>query len=254
MRHKWTPSEDNKLRELINEHGKRWCIIASKMPNRNQTQVAARWQKCLDPALTKGQFSAEEDQAIAGFVLDHGLHAWPKITAVLPNRSPKQCRERWFMNLDPGVTKDAWTFEEDNQIFLLYRQFGPKWALIAQGVPSRTDNAVKNRWNASISKRIGVSPDGEQYLMPSRARKYTRKKLAERHRPPSLILPESGFPELDSAIPTPDLEFVSMPTGSPIVGDGSFHEEADMESSRFEESFESSMESPSWNLVAQLDF
>jgi hypothetical protein len=248
MGQKWTPSEDEALRELIAVHGKHWCVIATKMPNRNPTQVAARWQKCLNPALTKGSFSLEEDQTIARFVQEHGIHAWPKISALLPNRSPKQCRERWFMNLDPGVTKEAWTFEEDNQIFQLHHQFGPKWALIAQGVPGRTDNAVKNRWNASISKRIGTQPDGEQYLMPSMARKYTRRKLAERHRPPALILPPVGCPLLERVMPMPDLGSLSLPTLSPMLGEGMIQDGFELGAFTFEDSFESPLGSPSWNL------
>jgi hypothetical protein len=39
-------------------------------------------------------------------------------------------------------------------IYELFRKYGAKLSLIAQAVSGRTDNAVKNRWNASISKRL----------------------------------------------------------------------------------------------------
>lgn len=39
--------------------------------------------------------------------------SWPRIAAQLPGRSGKQCRERWHNQLDPSVSRDSWTEEED---------------------------------------------------------------------------------------------------------------------------------------------
>jgi hypothetical protein len=175
------------LRELIQRFGRQWSVIASHIPNRNATQVAARWEKCINPILTKGQFSTDEDRLITEFVAENGIRVWPKITAVLPYRTPKQCRERWFNNLDPAITKSPWTPEEDLLIFEAYVKYGPKWSMIAPMVAGRSDNAVKNRWNASISKRMSVSEDGQPELLTNRKRKYTRRN---QRRPPPLIAPE----------------------------------------------------------------
>jgi hypothetical protein len=184
---RWTDAEDNLLRELINQFGKQWSVIASRIPNRTPTQVAARWEKCINPALTKGQFTSEEDQLIRDYVNDHGIHAWPKIITVLPHRSSKQCRERWFNSLDPEITKAPWTAEEDRLIFEAYVSNGPKWSQIARMISGRSDNAVKNRWNASISKRFVIGEDGQPQLSGNRVRKYTRKNQI---RPPPIIAPE----------------------------------------------------------------
>jgi hypothetical protein len=179
----WTEEEDNLLRQFIVQYGKQWSVIATHIPNRSATQIAARWEKCINPKLTKGPFSPEEDQLIVDFVERNGTHAWPKIGAVLPHRTAKQCRERWFNNLDPVVTKGPWTPEEDRMIFEAYVQYGPKWSLIARVIPGRTDNSIKNRWNASISKRIKVGDNGEQELAPCKIRKYSKLNKA---RPPTL--------------------------------------------------------------------
>jgi hypothetical protein len=175
------------------QFGKQWTVIASHIPNRSATQVAARWDKCINPTLMKGQFTPDEDRLIIEFAEQQGVHVWPKITSILPHRSPKQCRERWFNNLDPRVTKGPWTPEEDIMIFEGYIAHGPKWALIAHQIPGRSDNAIKNRWNASISKRMVVGDDGTRVLAPSRCRKYTRRNVIEKPRPPPLVM---DFPKL----------------------------------------------------------
>jgi hypothetical protein len=192
----WTPEEDDLLREYMKQFGRQWTVIASHIPGRNATQVAARWEKCLNPDLMKGVFTPEEDQAIVDFVSQKGIHAWPKVRSVLPHRTPKQCRERWFNNLSPGVSKGPWTPEEDAIIYRLYTEHGAKWALIAQAVSGRTDNAVKNRWNASISKRLHTDEHGEQVLIPGKMRKYTHRKIPGR--PPPILTdfePSIGEPE-----------------------------------------------------------
>jgi hypothetical protein len=189
MGRRWTEDEDVLLRQYIAQYGRQWSVIASHIPNRTPTQVAARWEKCINPVLTKGQFSAEEDQQIIDFVAEHGIHAWPKVTTVLPHRTSKQCRERWFNSLDPSVTKAPWTAEEDQIIFEEYVKKGPKWSLIAPAVPGRSDNAIKNRWNASISKRLFIGPDGQPELSTNKVRKYTKRNTG-RQRPPPLLPPE----------------------------------------------------------------
>lgn len=187
MGRNWDPIEDDMLRELIAQYGKQWSLIASHMPNRSAIQVAARWEKCINPDLRKGPFSTEEDELLKQFVEEYGCHAWPKVTTVLPHRTAKQCRERWFNNLDPSVTKTPWTTDEDDLIFQNYLKFGPKWSTIAHFIPGRTDNSIKNRWNASISKRIITDAEGNKSLAPCKIRKYSKKnKMLEQGRPEAL--------------------------------------------------------------------
>ena len=178
MGRKWDENEDKILKQLVQTHGKQWNLIAQHLPKRTASQVAARWEKCLDPNITKGPFTAEEDQLIINYVNQNGARGWPRITAILPNRSSKQCRERWFNHLDPSVKKVQWTPEEDNLIFKQHKQIGPKWSTIAKMIPGRTDNAIKNRWNSSILKRIQTDANGNEYILPDSSRRQYKQKNA----------------------------------------------------------------------------
>ena len=66
---------------------------------------------------------------IAALVSEHGIRAWSTVSAELPGRTGKQCRERWHNHLDPIINKSEWSIEEDlkllcNRIGLLKQEEG----------------------------------------------------------------------------------------------------------------------------------
>lgn len=151
---KWSVDDDRLLISLVNDSERvNWTEISKRFPGKTVQQVSERWSKVVNPSLVKGSWTRQEDEIIIEFVKKHGFKNWTKLAQILPGRIGKQCRERWRNHLDPGVNKEPWTPEEDDNLMILHEQYGNQWVKISQLMPGRSDNAIKNRWNSTIKKR-----------------------------------------------------------------------------------------------------
>ncbi|CAF3862527.1 unnamed protein product [Rotaria sordida] len=154
---KWIKDEDERLRDFINLNGgiKDWSRISKYVGNgRTDAQCQHRWERFLDPSITKGPWTDEEDKKVIELVRDYGARQWSLIAKELKGRVGKQCRERWHNHLNPAINKNPWTNDENLLLFILHQHFGNKWAEIAKYFNGRSDNSIKNHWNSSMKKKF----------------------------------------------------------------------------------------------------
>jgi hypothetical protein len=131
-----------------------------KIPSDSEAQLKKQSMRRGGPARipveehVKRKFTPEEDNIIRNMVGDGEPPSWSIISRSLVGRSARQCRERWRHYLWPQISPEPWSAEEDSRLRDAFDLTGPRWSIIAQRFPGRTEVNVKNRW--SILKRRWV--------------------------------------------------------------------------------------------------
>jgi myb proto-oncogene protein len=67
-------------------------------------------------------------------------------------RTGKSCRLRWLNYLRPDLRRGNITAQEQLLILDLHSRWGNRWSKIAQHLPGRTDNEIKNYWRTRVQK------------------------------------------------------------------------------------------------------
>lgn len=115
--------------------------------------------------LQRVKWTAEEDEILRQNVAKQGVNHWRDIAQHLPGRNGKQCRERWYNQLAPSLSTDDWAPHEDATLQRERRMYGNRWSRIAEFLPGRSANSIKNRWNW-LCRREFSSPLAKRAVQP----------------------------------------------------------------------------------------
>nr|AJB28489.1 Myb10 V2 [Prunus avium] len=99
----------------------------------------------------KGAWTREEDDLLRQCIENQGEGKWHQVPYKAGlNRCRRSCRLRWFNYLKPNIKRGDFMEDEVDLIIRLHKLLGNRWSLIAQRLPGRTANDVKNYWNTRL--------------------------------------------------------------------------------------------------------
>ena len=104
----WTPEEDQKLKEAVDAYGcNNWGAVVALVGNgRTRSQCAQRWNRVIDPRISKANWTAEEEEKLLRVVEKYGTKQWTRVAAEMGNRCDVQCRFKYKFIMDKKKKPD----------------------------------------------------------------------------------------------------------------------------------------------------
>jgi pre-mRNA-splicing factor CDC5/CEF1 len=93
-----------------------------------------------------------EDEVLKAAVSKYGLNNWARVSSLLARKSAKQCKERYESWIDPRISKQEWTREEDERLLHYARVFPSAWRTVAQLMSSRTASQCIQRYQQLLDE------------------------------------------------------------------------------------------------------
>ena len=86
-------------------------------------------------------WTAQEDTRLLAGIYRFGADNWTTISLYIGNgRTRAQCCQRWTRGLNPRISKNLWSYEEDLKLVQLVNTYGDKsWTKIASMMGNRSD-------------------------------------------------------------------------------------------------------------------
>lgn len=95
QKNKFTASEDNALKVLVEKFGEtNWELISQMLQTRNSRQCKDRWEYYLSPKLNRNPWTEEEDKLLIKLIRSIGPH-WVKVARNFEGRTDTQIKNRW---------------------------------------------------------------------------------------------------------------------------------------------------------------
>lgn len=100
----WSSYEDQRLIAAVSRFGlDNWSHVATFVGNgRTRAQCAQRWNRGLDPRISRDHWSVEEENKLISLIVSKTGKGWTHIASEMGNRSDVQCRYHYLQMKKEG--------------------------------------------------------------------------------------------------------------------------------------------------------
>ncbi|CAA3026120.1 transcription factor MYB108-like [Olea europaea subsp. europaea] len=166
--------------------------------------------------LRRGPWTLEEDNLLIHYVSRNGEGRWNSLAKCAGlKRTGKSCRLRWLNYLKPDIKRGNLTPQEQLLILELHSKWGNRWSKIAECLPGRTDNEIKNYWRTRVQKQarqLKVDSNSNKFL--ESIRRFWMPRLLEKMEQNSSLISSPSSTETQKSKP-PSLATKPSPLTSP---------------------------------------
>ncbi|KAL9267154.1 Transcription factor MYB62-like protein [Drosera capensis] len=142
---------------------------ATPCASKKQASQSKQEEEEEQDELRRGPWTLEEDTLLIHSIACHGEGRWNSLAQSSGlKRTGKSCRLRWLNYLKPDIKRGNLTPQEQLLILELHSKWGNRWSKIAQNLPGRTDNEIKNYWRTRVQKQA------RQLNMESNSQKFIK--------------------------------------------------------------------------------
>ena len=157
-------ARDDAQSKAKHERSSKLNITSKKISKRSLTLTKPK-------AFQRHVWSQPEDDKLIEEVKIHGRN-WGLISQNMDrSRSGKQIRDRYLNKLEPSITQEKWSEEEERALLGLFKIYGRRWCEISKCLPGRTEIMVKNRFYSKFRKHLSVAPNKKEELDPTQPTK-----------------------------------------------------------------------------------
>jgi len=114
------------------------------------------------------RWTSAEDLRLLAAVHRFGLTNWAQVAKFIGNsRTRSQAAQRWFRGLDPKISKEHWSSQEEEKLISLVSSIGSKgWTYISQQMGNRSD--VQCRYHYMQMKKDAPFLVSNNHHVPAR--------------------------------------------------------------------------------------
>jgi hypothetical protein len=162
-------------------------------------------------------WTAYEDQRLLAAIHRFGLQDWAAVALFVGNdRSKAQCSQRWGRGLDPKISKDQWSAEQDQLLLELVATHGEgNWMKVSNDLGTRCDVQCRYRYK-QLQKRDDFD---EKMRTASRTVTPTTHASSKSRTKTSTQIPYHGiapFP-FQQIVQMPPIPYQNVYTAAPMV-------------------------------------